>query len=137
MKKIIYRVEPNLLPQKFKELLIRSTLSERRPIDEPDRIEKMCKNANLIITARVDGKLIGVSRALTDYAFCIYLSDLAADYDYQRRGIGKQLVIETKKQSPQATLILLAAPEAIDYYSKIGMSQYEFSYILKNIEDIK
>jgi predicted N-acetyltransferase YhbS len=100
-------------------------------------MEKMCKNANLIITARLAGRLIGVSRALTDYAYCTYLSDLAVDIDYQRKGIGRKLIIETKKHSPQAKLILLAAPGAIEYYPKIGMSQYEYSFLLKNIEDIK
>ena len=97
----------------------------------------MLEHGNLIITARDNGKLVGVSRSLTDFAFCTYLSDLAVDDKYQKQGIGKELVRLTKKEAPQAKLILLAAPKALNYYPKIGMKQWEHCYVLDNINDIK
>jgi len=66
----------------------------------------MCQNANLIVTARKDGKLVGVARSLTDFIYCTYLSDLAVDKSLQKRGIGTRLIKETKLHSPQAKLIL-------------------------------
>ena len=39
----------------------------------------MLEHADIIVTARVTGQLVGVSRAVTDFAFCTYLSDLAVD----------------------------------------------------------
>ena len=66
-------------------------LGERRPVNDFNRIKKMCENANLIITARLDGKLIGVARSVTDFAYCTYLSDLAVDKEYQKQGIGKMI----------------------------------------------
>jgi predicted N-acetyltransferase YhbS len=93
----------------------------------------MCENANLIITARLDGKLIGVARSMTDFGYCTYLSDLAVDREYQRKGIGKRLIEETKKQTPQATLILLSAPAAVDYYPKIGMKKHNHCFILTDL----
>jgi GNAT superfamily N-acetyltransferase len=133
---IEYNVEHNLKVEEFKEVLVNSTLGKRRPIDNLDVLKKMVEMGNLIITARHNGKLIGVSRSLTDFSFCTYLSDLAVDLKYQKKGVGKELIRRTKMEAPEAKLILLAAPEAIPYYSKIGMTQYEHCYYLDNIEKL-
>ena len=134
---VIYKVEQNLDPSEFVAVLNRSTLGERRPVDDFSRIKMMCENANLIVTARLDGKLIGIARSITDFAYCNYLSDLAVDKDYQKKGIGKRLIEETKKRAPQAKLILLSAPAAIDYYPKIGMKKHDYCFILDNISELK
>ena len=136
MTGIVYNVESNLDGQEFIEVLNRSTLGKRRPVDDFKRITEMCKNANLIVTARLDRKLIGVARSITDFAYCTYLSDLAVDKDYQKKGIGKRLIEETKRQTPQAKLILLSAPAAIDYYPKIGMKRHNHCFILDDISDL-
>jgi len=135
--KIIYTVESSLDPIEFIDVLKRSTLGERRPIDDLERIKKMCANANLIITARFDGKLIAIARSITDFTYCTYLSDLAVDKEYQHKGIGKKLIEETKNQTPYATLILLSAPAAIEYYPKIGMKKHNHCFILSDIKELK
>lgn len=134
---IIYTVENYLDPSEFIDVLNRSTLGERRPIDDYVRIKDMCEYANLIVSARLDGKLIGIARPITDFSYCTYLSDLAVDKEYQKKGIGKKLIEQTKKQSPQATLILLSAPAAFDYYPKIGMTKHNHCFILTNINDLR
>ncbi len=127
---ITFQTESNLSAEEFRSILVRSTLGERRPIDDEERLEKMLHHANVIITARENGILIGVSRALTDFAFCTYLSDLAVDANYQKGGIGKQLIRRTKLAAPEAKLILLAAPAAREYYPKIGMTKFEHCFVL-------
>ena len=133
---IKYTTEKDLSVEEFRNVLISSTLGERRPVDDPERLLKMLEHGNLIITARLNGKLIGVSRSLTDFSFCTYLSDLAVDKNYQRMGIGKELIRRTKLEAPQAKLILLAAPAAIDYYPKIGMTQHEFCFYLDDVRQL-
>lgn len=133
---ITYQIEEKITEEEFIQVLINSTLGERRPINEPERIAKMLQHANLIATARDNGKLIGVSRSLTDFVYCTYLSDLAIDENYQKMGIGKELIRITKLQMPKAKLILLAAPKAVGYYPKIGMTQWEHCYVLDNVEDL-
>ncbi len=129
--KVTYQLEPNLSPEEFVDLLVRSTLAERRPIDEPERIRAMLANADVILTARADGKLVGVSRAITDYAYCTYLSDLAVDEAYQRRGIGKELIRRTHEAAGlQTMLLLVAAPKARDYYPHIGMTHHDSCWVL-------
>ena len=137
MSEIIYTVEKSLDVSEFIEVLKNSTLAERRPVDNEQRISSMCNNANLIVTARLDGKLIGVARSITDFVYCTYLSDLAVDLEYQKKGIGKKLIEETKKITPQAKLILLSAPDAVDYYPKIGMTKHNHCYFIDDLKDLK
>jgi predicted N-acetyltransferase YhbS len=106
-----------------------------RPIADKDRIAEMYAQSNLIITAWYNNELVGISRALTDFCYCCYLSDLAVRSNYQKQGIGKKLVVLTKeKVGNRTTLILLAAPEAIDYYPKIGLAKIENGFIIKRTE---
>ena len=102
---------PDLGPADFIDLLVRSTLAERRPVDQPETIRGMLAHADIIITARAAGRLVGVSRAITDFNFCTYLSDLAVDREFQRQGIGKELIRQTHEAAGlNTTLILLSAP---------------------------
>lgn len=121
-----YQTEPNLTPAEFIDILHRSTLAERRPVDESERIRAMLENADVIVTARSGGQLVGVSRALTDFSFCTYLSDLAVDVAFQKQGVGKELIRRTHEAAGlQTTLILLAAPKAQTYYPHIGMERHD------------
>jgi|TARA_R110001606_G_C15195994_1_gene631104 predicted N-acetyltransferase YhbS len=134
---ITYQIEKNLTAQEFIEVLNKSTLGERRPVNEPERITKMLEYGNLIITARENNILVGVARSLTDFLYCTYLSDLAVDKTYQKQGIGKELIRRTKLETPTAKLILLSAPKAINYYPKIGMKQWEQCYVLDDINELR
>ena len=137
MNDIIYALEKDIDPAEFIEVLVNSTLAERRPVEDEQRITSMWNNANLIVTARLNGKLIGVARSVTDFVYCTYLSDLAVDMEYQKKGVGKKLIEETKKITPQAKLILLSAPAAIDFYPKIGMTKHYYCYTLDDIRELK
>lgn len=134
---IEYKTENELSVEEFRIVLENSTLGERRPVTDQYKLQKMLEHANLIITARDNDKLVGVSRSLTDFVFCTYLSDLAVDESYQKQGIGKELIRLTKLAAPEAKLILLAAPAAIGYYPKIGMSKHENCYYLDDINQIR
>lgn len=126
----VYQLEPGLSVTEFVDLLKRSTLAERRPVDDYLRLEAMLKNADIVFTARINGLLVGVARAITDFSFCCYLSDLAVDEEFQRQGIGKELIRRVSLEAGEKTkLILLAAPGAADYYPHIGMTRHESCWI--------
>lgn len=128
---IIYRSNIRLTAEAFIDLLKRSTLAERRPVDSRQRIQSMLDHGNVLITAWSGDTLVGVSRALTDFSFCCYLSDLAVDEAFQKQGIGKRLIDETHKVAGENTaLILLAAPAAQEYYPKIGMQRFEHCFMI-------
>lgn len=134
---IQYAREETLSRDEFTDLLKRSTLAERRPVNDAGRIDQMLAHANLIYTARQNDQLVGVARSLTDFSFCTYLSDLAVDELCQRMGIGKELIRLTKLATPQAKLILLSAPKAVDYYPRIGMKKWDQCYVLDDVNDLR
>src|SRR5262245_48331729 len=120
MEPIEYRSDRKLSIDEFADVLKRTSLGARRPIEDRRKLQLMLDHGNVLITAWHNDKLIGVSRALTDFSFCCYLSDLAVDEAYQRQGIGKRLIEETHRVAGHdTTLILLAAPAAKDYYPHI------------------
>jgi GNAT superfamily N-acetyltransferase len=132
MSEVAYQLEPELSADDFVDVLERSTLADRRPVNDRVQIEAMLRNAGIILTARLNGKLVGIARAVTDFSYCVYLSDLAVDAEYQGRGIGRQLIGRTREAAGlQATLVLLAAPNAQTYYPHIGMEPHDSCWIAR------
>ncbi|HFQ5311948.1 TPA: GNAT family N-acetyltransferase [Vibrio vulnificus] len=134
---IEYKVNQQISADEFIGLLKRSTLGERRPIENIECINGMLDNSNLIITAWDGPKLVGISRSITDFHYCCNLSDLAVDESYQRSGIGKQLQVQTQAQiEPTCKLFLIAAPAANDYYGQIGYTKNERCWVLERGSEI-
>ena len=130
--KIDYRDNAPVSVAEAIELYNRSTLGERRPVDRPDIFEGMLKNASLTITAWHDSRLVGIARTLTDFAYVAYLSDLAVDAAFQKQGIGKTLIDETRKRlEPECMIVLLAAPKANEYYPRLGFEHNPRAWMLK------
>lgn len=128
---ISFSSEYTITRDQFIDVLRRSTLAERRPVDDVACIDAMLAHANLFCTAWDDARLIGVARSLTDFAYCCYLSDLAVDQTYQRRGLGRQLIRLTQQRlGPRCKLILLAAPKAADYYPHIGFVPHPSAWLI-------
>jgi GNAT superfamily N-acetyltransferase len=132
---VVYAVEPELTADEFIAVLTASTLSERRPVTDFRRMQQMLDAADVIVTARFHGRLVGISRALTDFCYCTYLADLAVDASSQKRGIGRELIRRTHEAAGLNTmLILLAAPRAESYYPHIGMEQHHSCWTLPRRE---
>jgi predicted N-acetyltransferase YhbS len=128
---ITYRTGNDIGLDEMVELYVDSTLGERRPVGDRARMARMLEEAQLVITAWDKHLMVGISRCVTDWVYCTYLSDLAVRADYQGQGIGKELVRLTCESTPEATVILLAAPAAVDYYPKIGMTRHESAWIFR------
>ena len=125
------KLNPKLTTDEFIDILTRSTLGERRPIDDKECIDGMIKNADIIVVAIDSDKIVGVARAVTDYNYCCYLSDLAVDQKYQKNGIGKQLISKIQEQlNDKCKIILLSAPDATEYYPKIGFTKHASAWTL-------
>lgn len=133
-----YEVGRKISTEQFADVLRRSTLAERRPVDDAESLKAMLAQANLLVTAWQGKQLVGVARSLTDFQYCCYLSDLAVDIARQRGGIGRQLIQQTREQlGDRCTLILLAAPAARQYYPHLGFTRHESAWILPPEAEIK
>ena len=134
---IEYKINHSISAEQFISLLSDSTLGERRPTEDRECIEGMVSNSNLTISAWDSGKLVGISRCMTDFHYACYLSDLAVSKKYQKLGIGKQLQILTQEQlGPRCKLILISAPAANSYYEHIGFSNNPRCWVLERDANI-
>lgn len=112
------------------ELYRASTLGERRPVDERERMRLMLANANLVVTA-LDGELlVGIARSVSDFSYATYLSDLAVRLSHQQQGIGRELIRRTRAAGGRATVILLSAPKAVAYYPRLGFQPHSSAWLL-------
>ncbi|MFT3929716.1 MAG: GNAT family N-acetyltransferase [Spongiibacteraceae bacterium] len=135
---ITYATDRVITLEQFRDVLVRSTLGERRPIDDDECLRGMIINADIMATAWDGEKLIGVSRSLTDWTYACYLADLAVDVAYQRDGIGRQLIDLTQRQlGPLCKIILLAAPAANEYYPRIGFEHNPRAWLLEPNKRVK
>ncbi|MFT5594841.1 MAG: ribosomal protein S18 acetylase RimI-like enzyme [Oceanicoccus sp.] len=132
-----YKVNHPISADEFILLLEKSTLAQRRPIDDKNCIQGMLDNANLTITAWDNEKLIGIARCMTDFHYACYLSDLAVDEAYQKQGIGKALQIRVQNElNEKCKLILISAPAANAYYQHIGFSHNDRCWVLERNQSI-
>ncbi|HPF37221.1 MAG TPA: GNAT family N-acetyltransferase [Phycisphaerae bacterium] len=129
---IDYRTNVPLDLDAMIELYRSSSLGDRRPIADRDRMRRMRDEANLCVTAWRGEQLVGIARTLTDFAYVAYLSDLAVDGACQRQGIGRALIDRTRAElDPKCMIVLLAAPKAVEYYPKVGFTRHESAWILR------
>ena len=127
---LAYKVNTPVTAQEVADLFRSSGI--RRPVDQLERIQRMIDHADLTITAWEGGKLVGIARAITDYSYCCYLSDLAVDRAYQNLGIGKQLIQKLQEQlTEEVSLILLSAPNAMEYYPRVGFQKAENAFLIQ------
>jgi GNAT superfamily N-acetyltransferase len=131
---ITYRTGNDLNLDAVIELYRASTLGERRPVDDRERMRLMLANANLVETAWDGELLVGIARSVSDFSYATYVSDLAVRASHQKRGIGRELIRRTQTAGGQATIILLSAPKAVDYYPRIGMTQHPSAWCLRSNE---
>ncbi|GAT34734.1 acetyltransferase (GNAT) domain-containing protein [Terrimicrobium sacchariphilum] len=127
---IRYSATETITVGQFRDVLVRSTLGERRPLDREDTLDAMLTNASLLATAWDGELLVGIARSVTDFAYCCYISDLAVDEAYQRQGIGRQLIEATAQRlGPHCKIILLAAPKADTYYGGVGFQRHPRAWV--------
>lgn len=126
-----YKINEDITVDEFVSVLKQSTLAERRPIKDLSCMQGMLEHANLVVQARINSRLVGIARSVTDFNYCCYLSDIAVDKAYQGQGLGRKLIELTRGQlGKQCKLILLSAPDAVDYYPKLGFEKHDQAWFL-------
>ena len=127
---ITYRIGNDLDLDLVIELYRASTLGERRPVENRERMSLMLRHANLVVTAWDGELLVGIARSLSDFSYCTYLSDLAVRVSHQRQGIGRELIRRTQELGGPARIILLSAPKAVEFYPRVGLKAHPSAWTL-------
>lgn len=134
---VTYQLEADLPLQEYIEILNSSGLGKRRPMDDSGHLGRMLTGSNLILTAREDGELVGVLRALSDFCYRTFIADLAVTSERQGEGIGRALLQKAKETAPEARLFLFSAEDAEGFYQKLGFQLHERCYQLKVGEPLR
>ncbi len=126
---VTYRLNTGITAAQLAEVFQSSGI--RRPADDLLRLQKMIDHADLIAEAWQEQELIGIARVLTDFSYCAYISDLAVKKEHQGQGIGAALLKHVKAElSDEVALVLLSAPEAIDFYPKQGYERVDKAFLI-------
>ncbi len=64
---IDYKVNEPISVKQFIELLNKTTLGARRPLEDEKRVAVMLHHADLLVTAWDGERLVGVARSVTDF----------------------------------------------------------------------
>lgn len=133
---IEYKIEDICHVSEVEEVFNKSGI--RRPVGDTDRIQRMIDNADVIVTARNKGRLVGFLRAITDYSYCCYISDIAVVKDHQGLGIGKRLVglLREKLGDEEVKYVLTSAPKAVEFYRKIGFEAADKAFEIKRRKNL-
>jgi GNAT superfamily N-acetyltransferase len=128
---ISYRVGNQLDLDQVIDVYRSSGLGSRRPIDDRACVQRMFAEANLVVGAWDGDRLVGLARTLTDFCYVAYLADLLVRAEYQKRGIGRELIRKTRAElGAKASIILLAAPAAEEYYPRLGFTKHPQAWML-------
>lgn len=104
------------------------------PVGDAERIARMFAAASLVIGARDGDRLVGLCRALTDFSFCCYLSELAVVPQYQKQGIGRQMIAMVRDAiGDECSLMVLAAKGAMGYYQDAGFETIQNGFIIRRM----
>jgi GNAT superfamily N-acetyltransferase len=135
---IVYQVGNDLDLDAVIELYRASTLGERRPIDDRERMRTMLTRADIVVTAWEEALMVGIARSISDFSYFTYLADLAVRVSHQRNGIGRELIRRTREVGGSKTnLLLLSAPAAVDYYPRLGFVPHESAWLLRPEDELR
>ena len=116
--------------EEYISFLKRTDLGSQYPKERfGERIARLVKTVSISLTARnEDGLLVGALFGLTDFAYWLYVTDLGVDRDYERRGIGRQMMKKAHELAggeKDIAVYLIANENAVPFYEKCGMKKAE------------
>ncbi len=89
--------------------------------EKPDKLLPALRNSHSLITARLEGKLIGLGNAISDGFLVVYYPHLLVHPDYQNQGIGRAMMTNLlEKYADFHQQMLTADQKAIGFYESMG-----------------
>ena len=85
----------------------------------PDELRRSSENSAVNVFARLDGRVIGTARALSDGVGNAYVVDVWTHSNYRRRGVASQMMTLLAERLP-GQHIYLFTDSAEDFYRQLG-----------------
>jgi GNAT superfamily N-acetyltransferase len=93
---------------------------------DPDTLERAVAGSSFVVTARRDGRLVGLARAISDGATICYLQDILVAPDARRAGVATGLmraVLDRYAGVRQKVLLTDAEPAQRAFYEDAGWTE--------------
>ncbi|MDN3617493.1 GNAT family N-acetyltransferase [Vibrio gallaecicus] len=90
----------------------------------PEKLIPALNNSDSLVTARLDGFLVGVGNAISDGYLVVYYPHMLVHPDFHGQGIGRKMMelMQTKYGSFHQQM-LTADGEAVDFYKCLGFER--------------
>ena len=89
----------------------------------PEKLVIAMKNSGSVFTVWNNEKLVGLINTLDDGIMTAYVHYLLINPEYQRKGIGKELVrLVSEKYKDYLRIVLIAYDKEVDFYNRCGFT---------------
>ncbi len=102
---------------------------ERRTVDR-NRLAQLVRGSLYVVSAWEGDRLVGFARAISDGAFNAYISTVAVLPEYQRRGIGRELIRRLIADRDGIQFVLHANERAYPFYLHLDLGFESFENVL-------
>lgn len=92
--------------------------------DKPEQLLAALRNSHSLVTARVDGRLVGLGNAISDGHLVVYYPHLLVHPEFQGQGVGRQMMDALQQRYAGLHMQMLTADgRAISFYENLGFSR--------------
>lgn len=89
--------------------------------DKPDKLMAALAASHSLVSAWCETKLVGLGNAISDGHLVVYYPHLLVHPEFQRRGIGRQLMVRlSQPYQGFHQQVLIADGKTPDFYQKLG-----------------
>ena len=120
--------EERVSAAEYIDFLKRTDLGSQYPKERfEERIQRLLRSVSISLVARNEENcIVGVLLGLTDFAYWLYVTDLGVDRNYERQGIGRNLMKQAHEMAggeKDIAVYLIANEQAVPFYEKLGMKR--------------
>lgn len=110
----------DLTPARIATLYRRAPL--QRPVEDHQKLWKMFESSSLVVTAWMQGRLVGLVRVLSDGVLNCYICDFAVEPEVQGLGVGTKLLEFVHGRNKGQHIYLYDAKVTSRFYAKMGFN---------------
>jgi GNAT superfamily N-acetyltransferase len=92
--------------------------------DKPAELMAALRNSHGLVTARVEGQLVGLANAISDGHLVVYFPHVLVLPEFQRRGIGRQMfevLLDSYRSFHQ--IMITSGGDTVTFYESMGFTR--------------
>jgi GNAT superfamily N-acetyltransferase len=92
--------------------------------DQPEKLIAALRNSDSLVTARIDGELVGLANAISDGHLVVYYPHLLVQPDKQGKGIGARIMSTMRERyGSYHQQMLTANIDSVAFYERAGFER--------------